>query len=339
MSHSASCVLVVDDEHGVRDLMTRWLTNGGWSVTSAQSAQEALECLGSSAPAVALCDIRMPGRDGLWLAAQIRQQCPETAVIMATGVQDIGPAIQSLRQGVVDYLTKPFGRERLEEAVARGLEWHRAACDARRWRETLEEELYARWERLSEVISTMPADDDDALDGMLSTLMAGDADAYAHAYRVAGHAERIGRALTFEDAEMTMLRHASLLHDLGKLAIPDAVLRKPAPLTADERTLVRRHPQIGGELVARVPPLAAAAPIVATVHERIDGYGYPQGLAAERVGLCARIIAVADAFDAMTHPRVFRDALSPGEALQELDRCAGSQFDPVVVDLFRRLHI
>ena len=135
-----SSILVVDDETGIRELIARWLVGGGYDVRMAANADEALDRVHDRAPAVALCDIRMPGHDGLWLAHQIRQDAPETAVIMATGVQDVGSAVTSLRQGVIDYLTKPFGRDRLRESVMRGVEWHRAASDARRWRETLDVE-------------------------------------------------------------------------------------------------------------------------------------------------------------------------------------------------------
>lgn len=332
---AAASVLIVDDELGVRDLLTRWLENLGVSVQTAGTAEEALGCLASVTPAVAVCDIRMPGKDGLWLAARIRQQCPETAVIMASGVQDIGPAIQSLRQGVIDYLTKPFGRVRLQEAVSRGIEWHRAACDARRWRETLEEELYTRWERLSRAITTLGIDSDDSLDAMLSIVMLDDREAYLHARRVAAAATRLGRAFGMDGDALKTLERAALLHDVGKLAMPDAVLRKPAPLTADERTLIRRHPQIGSDLVAGVPFLVAASAIVAEVHERVDGHGYPRGVTIDTLSLSARIIAVADAFDTMTHPRVFRDAMSAGDALLELERCVNAQFDAEVVERFR----
>src|SRR5204863_7287309 len=127
----AHSVLIVDDENGVRDLMARWLASGGYTVMTAGSAEEALGHLQDSPTAVALCDIRMPGHAGLWLAERIREDYPETAVIMATGVQDVGPAVKTLRQGVIDYLTKPFGPDRLREAGTRGLEWDESAWDAR----------------------------------------------------------------------------------------------------------------------------------------------------------------------------------------------------------------
>lgn len=330
-------VLVVDDENGARDLVSRWLTTGGYQVTTATNADEALTCVHDDAPAVALCDIRMPGHDGLWLAQQIRQDAPETAVIMATGVHDVGSAVISLRQGVIDYLTKPFGRDRLRDAVLRGIEWHRAACESRRWREALQGEMDARRGRLSEAMCTLRIDDDATLDAMLSMLTLSDRDAYAHAYRVAALAVSVARALHLSDEEVPALEHAALLHDLGKLAVPEAVLRKPAPLTEEEQLLIRRHPVIGADLIRAIPYLAASADLVCHAQERMDGLGYPNGVRASEVPIGARIIAVADAFDAMTRPRVFRDAIPPAEALIELDRCAGVQFDRTVVDAFRRI--
>jgi response regulator RpfG family c-di-GMP phosphodiesterase len=337
MSRPAETVLVVDDETGVRNLMARWLASVGYNVHTAASADEALERVRDLAPAVALCDIRMPGRDGLWLAHRIRHDAPETAVIMATAVQDAGPAVTSLREGVVEYLTKPFGRERLRECVSRGLEWHKAAWDSRRWRESLEQEVDVRRDRLAETLAGLTIDSDAALDGLLAALTFADSDAYAHAYRVAALAASVGCALRLPEVEMASLERAALMHDVGKLAMPDAVLRKPAPLTCEEQELIRTHPQIAADLIAGIPYLASAAPLVRDAQERIDGLGYPNGAHAADVPLGARIIAVADAFDAMTRPRVFRDAMTPREAMLELARCSGTQFDPAVVTAFRRV--
>jgi len=332
-----SSVLVVDDENGVRELIGRWLASGGYDVRTAATADEALQRVHDSAPAVAVCDIRMPGQDGLWLAEQIRHDAPETAIIMATGVQDAAPVAASLRQGVVDYLTKPFGREQLRDSVSRGVEWHQAARDARHWRQTLDNEVIARRERLRDALSLTIIDSDAALDRLLSAITLAEPDAYAHAYRVAALAASVGCAMKRPAAEMAAIDCAALLHDLGKLAMPDAVLRKPAPLTPVEQDLIRQHPQIAYDLIADVPYLGAAARLVRDVHERMDGLGFPNGARAALVPLGARIIAVADAFDAMTRRRVFRDAIPPRDALRELERCAGTQFDPAVVATFRRI--
>jgi putative nucleotidyltransferase with HDIG domain len=330
-------VLIVDDENGVRDLMSRWLTAQGHSVTTAANAEEALGCLKATPSAVALCDIRMPGHDGLWLAERIRESYPETAVIIATGVQEVGPAVETLRQGVVDYLTKPFGRARLEEAVGRGLEWHRSAWDSRRWRESLELEMGIRRSRLNDAVTALRVDNDDSLDAMLAMLTLTDREAYAHGYRVAALSVSVARTLGVPEVEMGKIERGALLHDVGKLAVPEAILRKPAPLTTEEQLLVRRHPTMGSQLLAQVPYLENSVTIVRDAHERMDGLGFPRGVHAAQVALGARIVCVADAYDTMTRPRVFRDALSPTEAMLELERCSGSQFDPVVVDAFRRV--
>jgi len=325
-------VLIVDDEAGVRHLMRRWLESRGYTVAVAAGADKALELLAAAPTAVALCDLHMPGHDGLWLADQLRREHPDTAVIIATGVNDVSSAVASLRQGVVDYLTKPFERDRLCEAVSRGVEWHRSACDSRRWREMLEDEMHARRSHLEDVIASQFVDSDDDLDVLLATLTATNPDAYAHAYRVAALSATVARALDFGELEVSTVERGGLLHDLGKLAMPEAVLRKPAPLTVEEQRLIRLHPRIGHELIEHVPYLAAAAAVVRDAHERVDGLGYPHGSRAAEVWLGARIVAVADAYDTMTRARVFRDALAPAAALAELERCSGTQFDPRVVE-------
>lgn len=336
-STRAHSVLVVDDENSVRNIMARWLEAGGFQVTTAGSAEEALGCLHDSPTAVALCDIRMPGHDGVWLAERIRQEYPETAVIMATGVQDVGPAVQTLRQGVIDYLTKPFGRDRLREAVTRGLEWHEAAWDARRWRESLEQEMTIRRSRLSDAIAGIAVDNDDMVDSMFAMLTLTDREMYEHGYRVAALALSVARILGLPNEAFTTIEHGALLHDIGKLAVPDAVLRKPAPLSVEETRLVRRHPAIAGDLVAAVPYLHLSVPIVREAHERMDGLGYPQGIHASEASIGARIVSVADAYDTMIRPRVFRDAMTSSDALLELERCSGTQFDPLIVEAFAKV--
>jgi putative two-component system response regulator len=330
-------VLVVDDESSARELMARWLAGGGYDVRTAATADEALQSIHDRPPAVALCDLRMPGHDGLWLAHQIRHEAPETAVIMATGAIDVGAVVTGLSQGVIDYLTKPFGRDRLQESIVRGLEWHKAARDSRRWRETLERELEERRLRLSATLAGQTIDSDAALDNLLSDLTLEDPDLYAHSYRVAAVAAVVGYTMQLDEEDMVALERAAIFHDVGKLAMPDAVLRKPAPLTAEELELVRRHPQIAAGLMAEVPYLRSAADLVRDARERVDGLGYPNAIPAANVAPGARIIAVADAFDTMTHSRVFRDAITPGAALVELQRCAGTQFDVDVVSTFRQV--
>lgn len=328
-------VLVVDDETGVRDLLTRWLA-GGYDVQTASSASEALRRVNGDPPAVAVCDIRMPGHDGLWLAQQIRQTAPETAVIMATGVQDAASAVTSVQRGAIDYLTKPFGRDRLHESVSRGVEWHRSAREARRWREALEGDLEARRREIAATLTSMAVDSETAVDRMVSALVP-DAQARGHAHRVSALAARMADEVRLSGPGRDALKGAALLHDVGKLAIPDAILRKPAPLTPEEQAIVRLHPAIAFDLLAPFPWLAAAARVVRHSHERVDGLGFPDGLRGDEIPRASRIIAIADAFETMIHARVFRDAISPREARLEVMRCGGTQFDPEMVEVFLRV--
>jgi response regulator RpfG family c-di-GMP phosphodiesterase len=324
-------VLVVDDEGSIRELMSRWLESGGYKVSRAAGADEALSAMEAGAPAVALCDILMPGRDGLWLARRIRQEYPETAVIMASAVAEYSSEAARLGDCVVDYLTKPLDRARLRAAVVRGVRWHRSALEARTWRERLEREVETRRCKLGAAIGAVPIESDDAVDDVLSVLLLDDPDAHAHARRVARLAGAVADAMGLSAEAVGLVRRAALLHDLGKLAIPETLLKKPAPLTAEEERIVRRYPEIGADLLAGLPFLETAADVVRRAQERGDGEGYPHGLTAADLPVAARIVAVADAFDTMTRPRVFRDARGRRDALAELERCAGTQFDPVVV--------
>jgi FixJ family two-component response regulator len=214
-------ILVVDDEAAVRELMGRWLRAQGHQVVCVSSADEALAIAAAETPAIALCDIRMPGRDGLWLASRLRLDYPDTAVIMATGVNDVSAAVASLRHGVVDYLTKPFGRDRLRDAVVRALEWHRAARDLRHWREALERDSDARRTTLSHLVNQQPIESAAAVEAFIGRLALHYPEAVAHARRVAELAAAIADRLDVGTNGAQVLRFGALLHDLGKLALPD----------------------------------------------------------------------------------------------------------------------
>lgn len=325
-------VLIVDDEASVRSLMARWVQSIGYSAKAAENAENALAEMSAEPAAVAVCDIRMPGHDGFWLAGQLRERYPGTAVIMATGARELDPAVTSLRAGVVDYLVKPFGRDQLRQAVERGLDWHHAAVDACNWRRRLEQELRHRQGDLTEVIAESEMMSAGALDAMLAMLTTRDGSARDHAHRVARLSVKIALALGVTEPEVSDLERAALMHDLGKLAMPEAILRKPAALSHDERQLMHEYPAIGFEFIHHVPFLKGAATLVLAAREWFNGYGYPNGLEGKAIPLGSRIIAVADAYDVMTHPQIYRDPMSQGDAVQEIQRCSGTQFDPAVVD-------
>jgi response regulator RpfG family c-di-GMP phosphodiesterase len=333
LAPSPRTILIVDDEESVRSLLARWLESSGYRVVMATDAEAALAIFEEDRPALMLCDIRMPGRDGLWLAARVRQDYPETAIVMSSGVQDAHAADESQRHGVVEYLTKPFGRDRLREAVSRGLEWHEAAGEASRWRRQLQAELHERRGALLRRVRGVKIDCDQDVEALLA-LTSTERDAYAHAHRVRFLVTATARDMGMAAADIAILGRAALVHDLGKLALPLALVRKPAALAAEELGLMRTYPAVGAAVLAEVPFLKTAAPIVRDAHERMDGDGFPHGLPGASVSLSARILGVADAFDAMTHRRVFRDAIPQAQALLELERCSGTQFDPDVIRVF-----
>lgn len=327
-------VLVVDDEAGIREVVARWLERHGYTVRTAASAEEALERMKAEPAAVALCDVRMPGFDGLWLLDQLRIGFPATAVVMATGFPEVQSAVASLRGGVIDYLTKPFTPERLADAVRRAMDWHMSVSSERRWAEQLEREATGLEEKLREAVAGLDVSCDEAVNELLSRITAGDEAAYAHARRVASLSvllcDRIGRP----DRDKRVIRRAALLHDVGKSAVPPAVIHKPAPLGGEEYELVRTHPLRAWRLLHEIPFLSHALPIVRSVHERPDGCGFPDGLSMPRIPLGSRIVAIANAYDAMTTLSAYRSPLPPGEALNELERGAGPQFDALLVPLF-----
>lgn len=327
-------ILVVDDEPGVRDLMMRWLRSAGHDVVAAGGAAEALGLASQGPLAVAVCDLRMPERDGVWLLGQLRRYAPDTAVIVATGVQDVGAAVSSLRQGVIDYLMKPFGRDRLREAVQRGLDWHRAALASRLARERLEGEMARRRDHLAKAFGAVQVDSRGALETVLVMLTIGEPALLEHGRRVAVLAAAIARERALGSRDVELVERAALLHDLPKLTYPEAIARREGPLLAEEVAAVRTGPDLVAAFLRDVPFLADASEVAYARYERWDGSGYPRALLGEAIPLPSRILAVADTFDTLLQPRRYRAAMDPSAAMAEVTRCSGTQFDPGVVAAF-----
>lgn len=325
-----SSVLVVDDEEAMRHLMTRWVKLAGHDASAASSADEALDVLAEQSPAVAVCDVRMPGRDGLWLADKIRREFPDTAIIIASGARDTDPRVAE-HTGAVDYLQKPFGRDRLTFAVERGFEWHQDAASRRDWLRRLSAEMRARRTDLVRMVADAAAPETHLLEALLALIEESDPAALAHARRVAAIAVKMGENLGLNESQLAVIRKGALLHDLGKLALPRAILGKPAALSLEEKEIVRQHPGIGAGLLRSMDGFDEAATVVNSAKEWYDGRGYPQALAGDAIPLGGRIVAVADAFDVMTRAQIYRDAMPSSEAVREILRCSNSQFDPLVV--------
>ena len=321
-------VLVVDDDVSLRPMLAAWVNRFGFCAFEAASAETALTQLETTPTDIALCDVNMPGRDGVWLAARIRERFPTIAVIMATSVDDADVAVSTLSNDVVDYLLKPFDSTRLREALALGLDWHRASVGGEELHHALQSRIRTRRATVAATLARAQSSVQQAADSLISMLQLHEKDGRGHSTRVTRLALALADELGVSDGDVEGLEYGAMLHDVGKIDMPAEILCKPAPLNDDEWNVMRTHPQVGYDLVRKLPHLAPAAEIVLAHHEAFDGSGYPNRLSREEIPLGARILTIADSYDSMTHPHTQRPAMPPAMAVREIERCRGSQFDP-----------
>lgn len=321
-------VLIVEDEAPLRHLLQNWLEAQGAEVIEAGTAEDALSLVHAhGVPAVALCDIRLPGKDGLWLADQLHANCPDTVVLMTTGVSEFGAAVHSLQAGVVDYLVKPFTRERLVDAVNRAF----FAYSSRAAVSVMQHELDDRRAQIASAWGELEMNATASIEAMLAMLRLRDTQTVEHSHRVAVLAVNLAMALRIGEPQLSDIERGALLHDLGRLALSDDLLvRKERALSDADRATLRTFPLHGQTMLTHVPFLVAASQIAIAAHERCDGSGFPHGLAADAIPLGARIVAVADAYDELVSG-VGNSPVSPERALEVLaiDRIA--EFDSVVI--------
>lgn len=330
-------ILVVDDEPAVRETLAEWLHAAGYRCEMAAAAEEALDRAQETDIDVALLDLAMPGEDGVWLARRLRERQKDVALIMCTGWQSFDAAVEGMRIGVNDYLLKPFSKAELIDAVHRALRWRHDRRRADDVRNDVAAAIAAQTAIISEAFRDLPSTSVAALDDLLTTLAARNPDAVAHARRVAEFVAALSESLKLGPDEAVDVERAALLHDVGKLAMPDALILKPDALSEAEIRVIRTHPRVAYDMLSRAPGLAAAAKIVLASHEAWDGSGYPRGLEGEEIPVGARMIAVADTYDALTWSRVQRSPVSPARAAAELVRCAGTHFDPRIVQTWLRV--
>jgi len=329
-------LLIADDDAAVRSVLEEFLCLEH-ECESVGSAEEALRVLAESDFHLVLSDISMKGMSGLELVPRAKELSPDTLVIMVSGSQDVESAIEALRAGAFDYLVKPFDLEHVKLAVGRALEHQRLLAAKRGYETYLERIIEQRTRELDGALHSLERGYRMTLKALVAALEARDAETHGHSERVVAFSLRLGRELGLGEGEMRSLEFGSLLHDIGKIGVPDAILRKPAPLTDEEWREMRRHPEHGRQILSEIEFLEGAARVVAEHHERWDGSGYPAGLKGEEIDLNARVFAVADAFDAMTSDRVYRRGRGYDEAAAELEAFSGRQFDPRVIEAFRRV--
>jgi putative two-component system response regulator len=326
MSEAARArILIVDDDPSVRSLLAHVLADSGCVVESVPDAAAALEACCRSSFALAMIDLRLPGMTGSELAAAIAQRWPDTAVVIATGVDDVATAVGCMRAGASDYLTKPFDIDDVVIRVDRALERRRLLLEKQRGRQQLE----ARADRETRSARRVFLG---AIRSLSSALEAKDDYTRGHSERVSRIAAAVAHSLGAPPEAVRRFRLAGRLHDIGKIGVREAVLCKPGPLTDEEYRQVQLHPVLGERILAPVLLDADIVRIVRHHHEHYAGGGYPDGLRASAIPLGARILAVADAFDALTSDRPYRARLAPEAALDILRAGAGVQWQPTLVE-------
>ena len=300
----------------------------------ATSAEMALDLAAAEETPLVISDMKMPGRDGLWLLENFRQKYPDTAVIMLTGYGDTEAAVDCLRRGAVDYLLKPPRLTDLIRAIERALAKRRIELARQRYQRKLERKVRDRTHELRVALQDIANTYQNTLLSLVAALDAREHETSDHSQRVVRYTSTIAARMGIKAQELEEIGRGALLHDVGKIGVPDAVLLKPGKLNADEWLEMRKHPEIGHQMIQNIPFLSTPAQIVLSHQERFDGKGYPRRLRGEEIHIGARIFSVADTLDAMTSDRPYRKGTSFKNAIDEIERCAGTQFDPQVVRAF-----
>jgi putative nucleotidyltransferase with HDIG domain len=327
-------ILVVDDEEAIREVVSTLLESQGYDCSTVSNGLLAQEYMKKNSVDLVLSDMVMPEMDGLSLLEWERKHDPDVPVIMVTAMHDLSTALEAIRHGAYDYILKPFEKDQLYLGVRRALEHRHLVLENRNYRRNLEQLVEERTAQLKSAIEQLEQSYDDTLEALGGALDLKDAETEGHSKRVTAYTIAIAKAIKVDPALLPQIARAAFLHDIGKMAIPDMILRKPGPLTPEEREIMRTHCEIGYNMVTRIPFLREAAEIVLSHQEYFDGTGYPRGLKGEQIPLGSRIFAVADALDAMISDRPYRKALPVSHAREEIQRCAGTQFDPAVVEVF-----
>lgn len=313
------------------------LERQGYEVQLASGGREAAGLLEETAFDLVLTDIVMKDGNGIALLDRLHGGQPNVPVVMVTAVHDIGVAIDAMRRGAYDYLLKPFEREHLVGTVLRALEHRRALQESHNYRQSLEQVVQARTELLRQAMADLEHSYDITLEALGDALDLKDSETEGHSKRVTAYTIALARAMGIKPGDIKVIARGAFLHDIGKMAIPDEILRKPGKLTPEEQEVMREHCSLGYHILRKIPFLSEPAQIVFAHQEHFDGGGYPNGLSGAEIPIGARIFAIADTLDAITSDRPYRRARSFDVAREEILRCSGTQFDPAVVEVFLKI--
>ena len=322
-------ILVVDDEPYVRDLVCRWLKSADRICTPAASAEAAWDYLANNEVHLIVSDINMPGRSGMELLADVRKTYPDIAVLMMTGNDQTKTAIEALTHGAWGYLVKPVEREELTFQVAGTLERRQLRIEQRNYARGLEEKLRQHTVEIRRA-------HEETIYRLVTASLCRDEETGMHIKRTGLLSELLARASGWSENEAETIRMAAPMHDVGKIGIPDAILRKPGELTPKEFDVMKTHTLIGAKMLegSHSDILAMACDIALNHHERWDGTGYPNGIAGTAIPEAARIVSIVDVYDALSHDRVYRQAFPDGKVLSLMQQGCGTQFDPSLFAVF-----
>ncbi|MDI6751935.1 MAG: response regulator [bacterium] len=336
MNSSAKKILIIEDDQDLVRTFTAIMENSGLAVSVAFSGKEAKNLLKRSLPDLILLDIKLPDVNGLNLIEEVKKEFTETAIIVITGHSSLDNAIRALKLGAADFFIKPVDLKALKKATDKCLWEQEKALENKRLYQEVQtqnielEKMMKKIKKLNEELSKAYIE---TIKSLAEALEARDPYTKSHSDIVANYAKRIAEKMGLPFYEIKKIFQSALLHDLGKMAMPDGILNKPGLLDEKEWEEVRKHPEKSEEILKHLT-FITFLPIIRHHHERFDGTGYPDKLSGDMIPLGARILAVADSFEAMTRDRSYRKALSKEHAIEEIKRCSGSQFDPKVVIAF-----
>ncbi len=331
MNEKKGQVLIVDDEVYIQEILKSTLEDAGFECATAGNAESALAALASQNFDLAFTDIRMPGKQGTELLQDIKKAYPDVVVLIITAVDSASLAIQSMHMGAYDYIIKPFNLEQVVVAAARALDKRRLENASREYQRYLVEIADERAAETRRLFYSMTQVLIHLLDLKIPFNV-------GHALRVAEKARYVGKELRMTDDGVRKVYLAALLHDVGMILVEDVLLNKQSSLTPEEQRHFLERTALAEEVLRPILDDEEVLKSIRHNRERYDGTGYPDGLKGNLIPLGARIIAVVEAFDAMTVWRPYRMPRSPQEAIRELEQCASSQFDPQVVTIFTDLY-
>lgn len=341
-------IFIVDDEEPIRKVLYTHLSKEGFSIVQSSGGRGIFELLKNTSFDLLICDIKMPDVDGIEILDFVKRTFDTAPVIMLTGFTDVAIAVEVMKKGAFDYVMKPVKKEDLFNTINKAF-IHRdllvrnrqLEIENREYQLYLEEkvrerttELDSKTSELQDAYGLLKSMNLQFVNVLAETIEAKDRHTRGHCNRMRRLCVEIGRLMGLTGEELEVLEYASLLHDLGKIGVNELILNKEGPLSDDECVRIKEHPEIGEKILKGIPNMDKVASIIVAHHENYDGSGYPRGRSGDQIPVAARIISVADIYDAMRSDRPYRKGLSNEVIIEEMKRVSGTQLDPKIVEVF-----